>query len=241
MRVDLVEVDSKVFGRPMLSLSGFEANADFRAFEEDYVARYQPAYVTAKLRMDELEALHELEAAGFRFMECQIRSALRLRQPYPADFPYRLEAVESEEALEPVLDIAAKTFVHDRFANDLGLPKGFSGERYRAYVRHSYEQANEAVYRLIEEETGATVGFKTHRYVSSSEGLLLLGGVAPECKNAGVGVINEYLEFNELRRKGIQRVLTHFSAANHAILQLEIGRLGFRVESTLAVLRKIYG
>jgi hypothetical protein len=41
-------------------------------------------------------------------------------------------------------------------------------------------------------------------------------------------------------RMGVRRGTTHISAANYPIFNLEIGRLGFRVVRTFAVLRKLY-
>jgi hypothetical protein len=45
---------------------------------------------------------------------------------------------------------------------------------------------------------------------------------------------------NELIRKGIKRGTTHISAANYPVFNLEIGKLGFTVLSSFAVLRKVY-
>ena len=61
-----------------------------------------------------------------------------------------------------------------------------------------------------------------------------------ELKNAGLGLISEYFEFNTLIGKGIQRGITHISASNYPIFNLEIGRVGFRVLGTFAVMRKVY-
>jgi len=77
-------------------------------------------------------------------------------------------------------------------------------------------------------------------YVSSTEALFLLGGVRADLKNVGVGPVSEYFEFNELIRKGIKTGITHISAANYPIVNLEIGKIGFRVLATFAVLRKLY-
>lgn len=241
MTVERNEIDSKAFGRPVLAISDFDVAQDFDAFEREYIAQYPSAYVSCKAPLEELAAIHKLETAGFRLVECQIRSEISIRKPYPVEaFPYDFLAVETEQDLEPVLAIAARTFVHDRFSIDPLIPAGVSAQRYRDYVRKSFHTAGEAVYRLIDRQAGRTVAFKTHRYLGPSEALLLLGGVDPECKGAGLGAINSYFEYNELHRMGIKKVTTHVSASNYPIFVLEISKLGYRPTQTFAVLRKIY-
>jgi hypothetical protein len=167
--------------------------------------------------------------------------SIKLRKPYDtAALPYDFERVETEENLAAVLEIAGTTFVHDRFRVDPSIDASLPGARYREYVRQSFAAPDEAVYRLVERATGRTVAFKTHRYLGLSEVLLLLGGVHPDYKNLGLGLVNEYFEFNELIRKGIRLVTTHISAANYPVFNLEVGEIGFRVLDTSAVLRKRY-
>ena len=241
MKIEHLEIDSRALGRPVLALSEFDPAADFAAFEREYCARHHPGYVVCKVPLESAAAIHALEDAGFRLVECQIRSETAIRKLHPVDaFPYTFELVENEADLAEVLAIAARTFVHDRFSTDPQVPEGVSARRFHEYVLQSFHAPGEAVYRLRENGTGRTVAFKTHRYLSPTEALLLLGGVDPDCKGAGLGAINAYFECNEFLRKGIKRVTTHISAANYPIFVLEISKLGFRVAAAFAVLRKIY-
>jgi hypothetical protein len=139
-----------------------------------------------------------------------------------------------------VLEIAATTFEHDRFSIDPLVGRDLSGERYRRYVQRSFSAPDEAVYRLRDPAAGNTVAFKTHRYLPGGEVTLLLGGVHPRCKGLGLGVINDLCELNELHAKGFKRGTTRISAANYPVFNVEIGKLGFRVRTTYAVLRKVY-
>jgi hypothetical protein len=241
MRAELVEVDSRVFGRNVLSIHDFDSGADFQDFERNYIAAYDPVYVSCKVPLEHVGDTHALESAGFHLIECQIRSSIKLRKLYDVSrFPYDFERVAGENDLREVLDIAGSTFVQDRFAMDPALDPHISGMRYQEYVVRSFRSPDEAVYRLIEPESRRTVAFKTHRYVSNTEVLFLLGGVHPDFKKLGLGLINEYFEFNELIRKGIRRGTTRISASNYPVFNLEIGNLGFRVLATFAVMRKIY-
>lgn len=241
MKATLVPVDSEVLQGNVLAIEDYDADADFASFEVQYLEQYHPVYVSCKIELDRIGDVHSIEEQGFRLIECQVRTVLNLRAAtrIPA-VPYAFEKVTGERELEAVLEVVESAFEHDRFSVDPHIPAGISGARYRRYVERSFRSADEALYRLFDQEAGTTVAFKTHRYVDKGEALLLLGGVRREYRRLGLGVVNTYAELNELRRLGITRAVTHFSAANYQIFNLEVGRVGYRVVKTFAVLRKIY-
>lgn len=241
MKTSLIPIDSEVLGAPVLSIDDFSSQEDFAEFERAYVARHSPYYVTCKVPLERLADIHALEDHGFKLIECQIRAKIDLRKEVDTSgFAYRFARVESEADLADVLEIAGTTFTADRFSVDPLIPPGTSGARYRRYVQQSFAAPNEAVYRLYDPATNRAVAFKSHRYVSDTEVLLLLGGVHPDFVGSGVGVMNTYSELAELRRRGVTTGHTHISAGNHGIFNLEIGTLGYRVAATFAVMRKIY-
>ncbi len=241
MKAERLEIDSRVLGGNVVAISDFDPETEFAEFEQRYVEEFHPIYVSCKIPLERISEVHILESQGFGLIEGQIRASVKLRKMHDVSrFPYDFGPVTREEDLTSVLEIAGTTFAHDRFSMDPRLAPGVSGTRYREYVRHSFLTPDEAVFRLVDRATGQVVAFKTHRYVSESEVLFLLGGVHPDYKNLGVGVINEYFEFNMLMQKGIRFGITHISASNYPIFNLEIGNLGFRVLTTFAVMRKIY-
>lgn len=242
MKVERITIDSRVLGRDVLAIQDLDPRVQFPAFEAAYLREFAPAYVYCKVPIEDLYAVQYLEDQGFRLVECQLRCAVKLQRPFPvaAFRGYAFEPVTCEEDLAEVLDIAAATFVHDRWRVDAGLAPELAGERYRQYVRNSFQDPRESVYRLRDRESGRVLGFKTHRDVAPKEVLFLLGGVHPDFKNQGLGLINEYFEFNELMARGFRKGITHISAANYPVFNLEVGGLGFRVLTTFAVLRKLY-
>jgi hypothetical protein len=241
MRAERIEIDSRVLGGNVLAISDFDPEAEFAEFERRYVEEFHPLYVSCKIPLERISEIQILESQGFGLTEGQIRASVKLRKMHDVSrFPYDFEPVTREEDLTSVLEIAGTTFAHDRFSMDPRLAPGVSGARYREYVRRSFLSADEAVFRLVDRASRQVVAFKTHRYVSKCEVLFLLGGVHPEYKNLGLGLINEYCEFNMLMQMGIRFGITHISASNYPIFNLEIGNLGFRVLTTFAVMRKIY-
>lgn len=241
MKAMRLDIDSRVLGGNVLTISDFDPETEFADFERRYVEEFHPIYVSCKIPLERISEIQILEGQGFGLIEGQIRALVKLRKMHDISrFPYVFEPVTREENLTSVLEIAGATFTHDRFSMDPRLTPGVSGARYREYVRHSFRSPDEAVFRLVDRASDQVVAFKTHRYVSEREVLFLLGGVHPDYKNLGVGLINEYCEFNMLMQKGIRFGITHISASNYPIFNLEIGNLGFRVLTTFAVMRKIY-
>lgn len=241
MNVEQLKIDSEILGRSVLNISDFSNNEDFISFEKQYRDQYDPVYVSCKIPLEDICSIHTLESYGFNLIEIQIRSTINLRKKYDVSkYHYKFELVKTENELEEVLKIARRTFIHDRFSIDPLMNKQISGERYSAYVRKSFYDKSESVYRLFEPKDNLTLAFKTHRYISSNEVLFLLGGVHPDFKNLGLGPINGFYEMNTLISKGIKKGYTNISAVNYPVFNLEIGHLGFRIIAVFAVLRKIY-
>jgi hypothetical protein len=241
VRTTLVPIDSEILNGNVIAIDEFSLAEDFAEFEKQYVEAYRPVYASCKIPLECVSEIHVLERCGFNLIECQIRSRIELKALFDTSpYPYKFERVTTEDVLESVLEIAGTTFDHDRFSVDPRVERNVSGQRYRRYVQHSFALHNEAVYRLYDPASDKTVAFKTHRYLDNGNVLFLLGGVHPQHKGLGLGVINSYSEFNELFQKGFSRGYTHISAANYHVFNVEIGKLGFRVITTYAVMRKIY-
>jgi hypothetical protein len=241
MYAELIEIDSRAFGRNVLSLHDFSPDEDFAAFERSYVREHNPGYVYCKIPIEHIDNVHILERHQFNLVELQIESCINLNKTHDTSrYGYQFEKVTATDVLQDVLEIAGSTIVHDRFSRDPLIPGHVSGERYRGYVMKSFHAEDECVYRLFDPRTQQTLGFKTHKLVGNNEVLFLLGGVHPQYKNLGLGVINSFFEFNELISKGIKKGYTHISAINYHVFNLEIGKLGFRVLTTYTVMRKVY-
>jgi len=237
-----ISIDSSVLGRTVLALQDPDPAVPFGPFEDDYVHVFDPGYVYCKVPMESIGTVHHMERQGFSLIETQIKFSVKLRKPYDLTpfGQYRYEPVATGADLAEVLEIAEATFVMDRWRVDPYLSPELAGRRYRAYVQNSFSDPGESVFRLVERRSGRTLAFRTHRCLAGGEVLFLLGGVHPDFKNIGLGLIAEHFEFNELMDRGFKHGITHISAANYAVFNLDLARPGFRVATTFAVLRKIY-
>lgn len=241
MKINLVPVDSETLGRPVLALSDISLDDNINEQERLYVAQYSPAYVYAKVRLDQLAIIHLLESAGFSFVECQLQLLVRLNKEYDTSkFRYEYKKITQLSELDETLAIANEVFTHDRYYLDPNGKTGFSGKRYESYLKQSFFSESEEVWRLTDLTNNRTVAFRSYRRTSQDEALLLLGGVAKELLSLGLGVISSYFCLNQLRHAGFKRALTHISLVNKPIFDLEVTHLGFRYQQSFAVLRKLY-
>lgn len=243
MLAEKIPIDSEALGRAVLELRDLSLQEDFPAFEEAYRQLHDPRYVACKVPVEDLVGIHYLEDHGFRFLELQLRLMSRPRERDTSAFPYEFSEVGSASELVEVLRIAETTFVADRFSVDPLLAPGdpgLSGRRYKLYIEKSHRMADERVCILVSRASGKVVGFNTHKFINSDEVLMFNGGVVPEYKTTGLGAITDYFLINDLKRRGVKKFVTHVSARNIPVMNLEIAGLGFKIERTFAILRKVY-
>lgn len=239
MRVQLEPIDSLVLGRNVLTVKDFHIHEDFAEFERAYRHEHDPLYVACKIPASDLRAIHQLEAAGFQYIEFQISAAGRVKKHDLSMQPYRSVEVTTSEDLAAVLEIASTSFEHDRFAVDPSLGRPFSGDRYRRYVEKSFHSPDEYLHKLCLPD-GEIAAFITFRMLGPEEGALVLGAVKNEYKSFGLGLLNDFYAINELQRMGAKRFSGAWSGINYPILNTEIRGLGVRITSTAVVLRKLY-
>lgn len=245
MKVTKNTIDSEILGGAVLELADFDPNPSFTDFEQEYIERDHPIYVTCKVPSENIGNVHKLEDQRFRFVEFQMRLRGALHKTYDTSaYNYSYSRVTTPQDLEAVLNLAGSIFEHDRVSRDPFFQKwtgrNVSGERYQRYVLKSAASADECVYKLVSNETGKIVAFSTHKMLTPETALLLIGGVENEQKTSGLGVINDHFGLNELKRKGVKWFHTHVSGSNYPILNLEVKGLGFRVVQSFVVLRKVY-
>ena len=242
MKVEIQKIESYIYGKPFIEIMSFSNEINFEKFEQKYLNEINPFYVSCKIPIENMEAIHSLEKYGFNLIEIQIRETYSI--PKKLGFPvvpgYTFEEVTSEEDLKEVLEIASTCFEHDRFTIDKNLNDSFSADRYIAYVKNSFEASDEFVYKLTSLETKEIVGFKTHKLIENVAAIMFLGGVANQHKKTAIPVISGTMELLELQKKGIKKLTTHVSGRNYGVINLELRGFKFKIVQAFAVLRKIY-
>lgn len=241
MRYVLEPIDSEVLGQRVLSLHCDDGNVDIAAAEAGYVRDHDPAYVSCKVPLREVELLHSLQRRGFLLMECQLQTIGEPHQAFDTSaYSYYYEQVRGGDALEDVLAIARSVIRYDRFSVDSGIPKWYSGARYEAYVRQSVESEDEEVWQLCEFKTGKSVAFRTFRRLPDGGVRLLLEGVSALRPSVGVGTIETQCFLSEMYRRRVTSLEAFVSATDLTGFTIDITGFGFRLSQAFAVLRKLY-
>lgn len=242
MFVEKNKIDSLALGKAFLDIKDFSTDTDFSAFEKEYIKTYNPYYVVCKIPVENIKEIHHLEKFGFNFIEFQIKETFAItKTPDVSAFPqYKFEEVKSEEDLEKILKIASECFADDRFTIDPKMGVTAAAERYKMYVKQSYNNKDEFLYKLTNLETNEIVAFKTHKILENNEALMFLGGVDVKHKKTAIPGISSMFELAELKKKGVKKLATHISGRNYAVMNIEIRGFKFKVAQAYIVLRKIY-
>lgn len=236
--LEFLEIDSEALGLNAWNLSEIGTVDDFQSAIKSVASYSGRSYITCKLPIENLDFIHAAESAGFSFVETQFQTALKLTRTFDTStYPYEYVPVLSESQLSEVQQIAETSFEHDRYSRDPRIGRNLSALRYRRYLENSYNNDKDEIWAVRSRVTGDLLTFRSHRVINKSEVTLLLGGVHHDFKKLGLGVVSSHFCFNHLRDAGFRRAITHISAANIPIVNLEVGYLGFKVVKSCVVMR----
>ena len=234
-----IDIDSDIFGRATFSLSDIGDADDLDRALAAIDSEHSTSYTTCRVPADRVDLVHAAEERDFTFLEIQLRTKLRLKAaPSGHHARYDYVKVDRHDQLDELLEIAGRTTEHDRVSRDPFLGPAMSGERYRRYLQQSFDHDDEEIWAVRGLESGRLLTFRSHRIVGPTEVLLLNGGVHPDHKEVGLGVVSSHFCFDQLRAAGITHAISHISAANAPIINLELGYCGFKVVQSFAVLRR---
>jgi hypothetical protein len=240
--LDFLKVDSEVFGLSTWNLTGIESSQDFYLAIKSLKRDQSSHYITCKLPIEDVQLIHAAESAGFNFLETQFQTTLRLKKTFDTSkYSYEYVLIRSQDQLHEILKMAETTIEHDRFSRDPKIGRNASGLRYCRYLEDSFYRDGDEIWAVQSKATGKLLTFRSHRIHSRDEVILLLGGVHPDFKNLGLGIVSSHFCFNQLRDAGFHRATTHISAANSPILNLEVGHFDFRIGNTFVVMRAVLG
>lgn len=238
--LELLEIDSEELGLKAWSLSGVNSPDDFPEAATSLEGSPGTNYVSCKIPIDRIDLISAAERHGYSFIETQLQTSLRLPKPFDTSrYPYDYVKIETDEQLHEALYMSAKSIEHDRFSRDPLVGRQISGQRYSRYLRQSFTRKDEEIWSVRSKSSGKLLTFRSHRIENERDVTLLIGGVHPDLKDSGLGVISSHFCFSQLRNAGFKNAHTHISAANLPIVNLEIGHFGFRLVNTFVVMRAI--
>jgi hypothetical protein len=214
-KIAILSWDSEIFG---FGVADYEPPAE-TSVEPDVLAGSLAAWekrnavqiVSCRVSAGSAALADRLQAAGFRFVELQLRATLprllgtNLRDPR---LTVRAPAPEDHSRL---LEIAGTAFLFGRYHADPRFPRVLADRRYRTWIKGALAKHSQT--RLfVAGPLGQPVGF-LHAVVAERVADIRLAGVDPNSS----GIAGPELFLGALKgfaAEGVERVTARLSAAN---------------------------
>jgi len=223
LAVQEVGWDTAVFGFPVKSIERIRihdsdgAHRDFKYYEE-WVTSERVGIVSCRLAHNDLTESMFLETHGFRFVEMVLHPRLNLLQDIVFSEDELQISLATMSDLDELVDIAQRSFKFDRYHIDPRIPSGYANQRYGKWVKNSYYDDNQNLYKVV--RGGKILAFfitETRR-----ENIIHwhLTAVAPEWQQQGYGyrVWMAMLKFHKL--SGCCGITTTISVQNTPVINL---------------------
>lgn len=242
--ITVLDVESELMGRNVLSLEHNFPVIDYKTAESSLISTYNSGYIQIMLNADDLQNINGYEDLGFRFVEFRLFRYLRTANLFVSSksyYPYKIELINGEERIEDALIILNQCKRDDRFSIDPTIPDGFAKKRLELYIRKSFMSfPEEFALGLINNNTGELVAFKTGKYISKSHVLYFYSYIAEnkEFQKFSVMLENGVLEF--LINQKVSYIEAVTSCLNIAELNESLKESGYSVNKTMVLLRKIF-
>jgi ribosomal protein S18 acetylase RimI-like enzyme len=185
--VSFSEVDSQRFGvriaRACLTAGGLPRVLEFCAAEKIDL-------LIARCSTRDLGTVQEMEAAGFQIMDTLVYYQLDVANgPIPSyNSCARIRSFTAEDTAQ-IEKIAAAAFAgySGHYHADTRLDRSKCDEGYVSWAVRSCTSKQVADEVLVAELDGRVIGFATLRWNCTTEGEILLFGIAPEAQRRGIG------------------------------------------------------
>ena len=236
-------LDSVAFGKNILKIENIDISVNFNDFEDRYIKEYSPLYVYARIPIEDLQKIHYLENCGFNYVETQFKMKKRLSKLEDMSIfndEYLYTPVTNVNEIPYICEISDKIMNVDRMILDEKLEKKSAQKRYHLYIKKSFENKEEHLYKFIYKPTNEVIGYHTEKLIDDNNILFYIGGIVPEYQKTGATFALEYSVFNNLYLSGFKKIITHISAANYNIINFEMRTVGFKPIQTYVILRKVY-
>lgn len=207
---------------------------------------FSGAYVTVKMPVGNLEALHALEDEGFRFMETQYHlkkdlsnyETPEILKPYVCHVE-RVEVEKTKEKWQEIVDmITPEMFTTDRIYLDPLLPYGTSCTRYKNWMMDLVEKPDVRLFVSIEENS--IIGYSLEVWDENKKVIdAVLGGIFEKYQKEGyaLSVWDNGLCYY---KRFADSVETDISSNNQSVLDVYMF-FGYKITKQTYVLRKKFG
>jgi hypothetical protein len=239
MKAKTLSLESRLLRTPVIRL------VDWYSVEEpaSYSPSHLPVYVYCELDATELEDIHQLEDAGYRFSEFRIKSTLNTSEAEystRALHPFIAEIITEKSTLSRALGILNQNPCDDRFSNDPVIPPDFTTKRNNHNLKKSFSSwPNEFLLGIFNSYTKELIAFRSGAILNKTEAQLFQYGIATTNDYHHTAGMLEAFTIQYLRSRGIQYIHAISTGFNIPELNRLTQNHHFRITSSTVLLRKL--
>ncbi len=245
MKVKKLDIESEILGRAVIHLEGVQGSEDFLSEEANIISAHQPFYVQCQIEASELEKIHAMEDAGFRFAEFRLRKQLDIHSFHSVNelayFPYVIKSIRDEENFTIATHILEQSQQDDRFSKDPLITADISMKRLQWYLKKSYEnKENEFIWGLFNKNSGELLGFKTVALNDNKQVIFQQTALNGYLDLQKFTFMLDSLVISHYVEKGVSYFYSVTSGFNLMEVDLHVSDLRYKNISSSVILRKIY-
>lgn len=239
----VLNVETELFGRKVLVLDDQTTPEEYTCGLKKLIKEESPWYMNRLCDATDLKTIHAFEDLGFRFIEFRMFRFLRIENMQMGArsfFPYEMVEL-GEEDIPRVFEIIRSYSSDDRFSRDPLVPVGVSLKRLELYLKKSITNyRSEFLYGLVNHHTGELAGFRNGEFTTRKTVRYFYSFMAPSHNSQSYSAMLEAAVIDALVKRGVSRVEAITSGLNVEEINEAFSSLGFKVEKTMVLLRKIF-
>ncbi len=202
-------------------------------------------YLVAKVPVEEIKLLHELENDGFRYLETlfSLKKRINVLPLLPSSLEKTLHSLDYHEVTDEkefqsiLTPVEEGLFETDRYALDPLWGSAVSSKRYANWLRDLFLSDEDSIFLL--EEKGVNIGFFTLKERETNAFQCLLHAIFKS--HQGLGLSHSIILFPllEAKKREGTSYSTTISGNNIAVQNLYSAAFSFKITQGYAVLRKM--
>lgn len=245
MNFQKLEIESKILGKNIFKLEEIRAKDSFINEESQIIKKHTPFYVQCTIDAGDLQTIHKMEDAGFRFVEFRYKKNLDINSFHSISemsfYPNIIKEITDGIDYQKAQQLLKDTQADDRFSRDPIIPEELSQNRLQAYLKKSYDNyPNEFVYGLFNKNTNELLAIKTGEIKSKTEATFSQTALKEDLDIEKFTYMIDALIISKLKENRTTIFSTVTSGFNMMEMDLHISGLKYKIVSTSVILRKIY-
>ena len=234
-----------IIGKGIFQLQEFEDAESFIRQEKQIILKFNPYYLQCVINAHELKKIHEMEDAGFRFVEIRYKKQLDIYAFHKiselAFFPYIIELIQDKETFAEALELVKKGQSDDRFSLDPLINSKLSKKRLTSYIRKSYNNYPvEFIWSLFNKNTNEILAIKSGEILQNDEIFFYHTAIKEGLDIEKYTYMIDSLIISNYIKRGFNIFYSVTSGFNRMEMDLSISSLKYKLVSASVILRKIY-